>query len=54
MLLPTHPKPGDVVRIGDRVKIRAVKRRRGRRTEVVHVVDAPGMVVKLERRKRPT
>ena len=52
MLLPTKPRPGDVVRIGDRVRIRAVKRRRGRRVEVVHVVDAPGLVVRLEKRKR--
>ena len=52
-MLRRKPIVGDIVRIGGPVvvEIRTVRRKRGRRTEVVQEIDAPGLTVQVQRRK---
>lgn len=52
MTLRRRPTVGDVVRIGRDVVIRTVRRRRGRRTEIVQLIEAPGEKIKISRTKR--
>lgn len=48
-MLRRKPTVGDVVRIGGRITIRTILRRRGRRTEVVQLIDADGQTITVER-----